>query len=93
MVSLTFVYQVSEVEVRSKKLMEERDRMEREAQRTHKEKQGMEKKCGFLSDKLGSVLRQLSEESEVSNFIIIMHESRLIYPFISCTRYSGENYP
>ncbi|XP_071480880.1 BRCA1-associated protein-like [Diadema antillarum] len=58
--------QVSDVEVRSRKMMEERDRMERELHKTNKEKQVAEKKMAFLSEKLGKVLGQLSEELEMN---------------------------
>ncbi|XP_054749182.2 BRCA1-associated protein-like [Lytechinus pictus] len=58
--------QVSEIEVRSRKLMEERDRVEREMQKSLKEKQLLDKKSSFMSDKLGKVLNQLSEELEMN---------------------------
>lgn len=58
--------QVSDIEVRSRKLMEERDWMERDAQKVAKDKHLTEKKCGFVSEKLGKVLVQLSEEMEMN---------------------------
>ena len=64
--------QISEVEARSKKTLEELDRMERCMQAANKEKAAavkekavLEKKCNQLGSKLNKLNTQLKEEKQV----------------------------
>ena len=58
---------MSEVEARSRKTVEERDKMEQCLQTALKEKSGLERKCSQLGGRLSKVAADLKEEKEVGN--------------------------
>ncbi|XP_022108834.1 BRCA1-associated protein-like isoform X2 [Acanthaster planci] len=57
---------MSEVEARSRKTVEERDKMEQCLQTAVKEKTGLERKCSQLSSRLSKITAELKEEKEMN---------------------------
>ncbi|XP_038059947.1 BRCA1-associated protein-like [Patiria miniata] len=57
---------MSEVEARSRKTVEERDKMEQCLQTAVKEKAGLERKCSQLNSRLNKISAELKEEKEMN---------------------------